>query len=88
LQEINRPSAFTQFYLQAHLSGIDAMSGRTSNDAFTFIGSSSNLTSANANGALWFDNGNLYGSNDADFAAEIYISLPNMGSMDTNHFIL
>jgi hypothetical protein len=70
------------------LSAIDAMSGGTSNDAFTFIGGSSNLTTANANGALWFESGILYGSNDADIAAEFSISLPNMGSMDTNYFIM
>ena len=70
------------------LSAIDAKSGGTANDAFTFIGDSSSLTTANANGALWFENGTLYGSNDTDIAAEFTISLPNMGSLDTNYFIL
>jgi serralysin len=68
------------------LSGIDAMSGGTSNDAFTFIGGSSNLTTANANGALWFESGILYGSTDFDVAAEFSISLPTMGSMEPNYF--
>jgi Ca2+-binding RTX toxin-like protein len=68
------------------LSAIDAMSGGTANDAFTFIGGSSNLTTANANGALWFESGILYGSTDFDVAAEFSISLPTMGSMEQNYF--
>jgi serralysin len=70
------------------LSAIDAMAGGTKNDAFTFIGGLSNLSTANANGALWFDNGVLYASNDFDVAAEFTLSLPTMTSLDTSYFIL
>ncbi len=70
------------------LSAIDAMAGGASNDAFTFVGGVSDLSTANANGALWFDNGILYASNDTDIAAEFTLSLPLMTSIDTNCFFL
>jgi Ca2+-binding RTX toxin-like protein len=57
------------------LSAIDAKVGNWTNDAFTFIGNASNLSFANANGAVWFENGVLYGSNDRDIAAEFQIEL-------------
>jgi Ca2+-binding RTX toxin-like protein len=60
---------------QIDLSAIDAKVGNKTNDAFTFISNASNLSLANANGAVWFENGVLYGSNDRDTAAEFQIDL-------------
>ena len=70
------------------LSGIDAKLGATANDAFVFIESKANLTKANANGALWFENGSIYGSNDYDVAAEFSITIVGYTTFDLNNFIL
>jgi Ca2+-binding RTX toxin-like protein len=70
------------------LSAIDAKLGAGKNDAFTFIGASSALTTANANGALWFNNGILYGSTDKDLAAEFQIELVGVSSVSSVDFIL
>ena len=68
------------------LSAIDARSGNSTNDAFTFIGSVANLSLANANGALWFDQGVLYGSTDADFAPEFSIELVGVTNFELTDF--
>jgi Ca2+-binding RTX toxin-like protein len=70
------------------LSGIDARSGNWSNDAFTYVGAASNVTSANANGALWFENGILYGSNDRDTAAEFQIELVGLTQLNLTDLVL
>ena len=70
------------------LSAIDAKVGNWTNDAFTFIGNSSKLTLANANGAVWFENGILYGSNDRDTAAEFQIELVGVSVISSTDLIL
>jgi len=70
------------------LSAIDAKAGNKVNDAFTYIGNASNLTSATANGAVWFDNGILYGSNDKDLAAEFQIELIGVTSISATDLVL
>ena len=70
------------------LSLIDAKVGNWINDAFAFIGDSSKLTTANTNGALWFENGVLYGSNDKDLAAEFQIELLGVTSLSSTDFVL
>lgn len=68
------------------LSTLDANSLTTANDAFTFIGS--NAFSVNAAGQLRLANGVLYGSTDADTAAEFEISLVGVTSLDNTSFVL
>lgn len=70
------------------LSLIDAKAGNRTNDAFAFIGDSSKLTTANSNGAVWFENGVLYGSNDKDLAAEFQIELLGVTSLSSTDFVL
>jgi Ca2+-binding RTX toxin-like protein len=70
------------------LSLIDAKVGNRTNDAFAFIGDSSKLTTANSNGAVWFENGVLYGSNDKDLAAEFQIELLGVTSLNYTDFVL
>jgi serralysin len=69
------------------LSAMDARSGNSTNDAFTFIGSVTNLSAANANGALWFDQGVLYGSTDADLAPEFSIELVGVTNFELTDFV-
>jgi len=76
------------------LSGIDAKTGFTSNDAFKFLGNftakqvATEVTKSNANGALWFSNGVLYGSVDGDVAAEFEIGLVGVTSLTSGDFVL
>ena len=70
------------------LSCIDARSGNWSNDAFAYVGAAANVTSANANGALWFENGILYGSNDRDTAAEFQIELVGVTQLSLTDLVL
>ncbi len=70
------------------LSSIDAKVGNWTNDAFTFIGNASNLSLANANGAVWFENGILYGSNDRDTAAEFQIELVGVTLISQTDLVL
>jgi len=69
------------------LSALDAKLGGTLNDAFTFLGSNA-PTLANANGALWFKNGVLYGSTDGDIASEFEIAMTGVESMSVSDFVL
>ena len=69
------------------LSGIDAKSGLTSNDEFSFLGSAL-PTKANANGALWFVKGVLYGSTDTDISSEFEIAITGVLSMLAGDFFL
>ncbi len=70
------------------LSAIDAKVGNKTNDAFTFISDASNLSLANANGAMWFENGVLYGSNDRDTAAEFQIELVGVTLISQTDLVL
>ena len=70
------------------LSSIDAKTGNWTNDAFVHIGSASNLTAANANGAVWFENGILYASNDRDTDAEFQIQLTGLTELLSTDLIL
>ena len=57
------------------LSCIYAKIGNWTNDAFAYVGPAANVTTANANGAVWFESDILYGSNDHDTGAEFQIQL-------------
>jgi Ca2+-binding RTX toxin-like protein len=67
------------------LRPIDAKSGNSINDAFTFLTS---VNSSNANGALWFSNGVLYGSVDTDTASEFQIQLTGVSTLYSSDFVL
>jgi Ca2+-binding RTX toxin-like protein len=69
------------------LSAIDAKNGFGSNDAFNFVTTAS-LNVNNANGALWFENGVLYGSNDKDIAAEFHIELVGVSAVSAVDIIM
>lgn len=70
------------------LSSIDAISGNRTNDAFNFVGTAADVTAANANGAVWFQNGIVYGSNDRDTVAEFQIELVGVNELNATYFIL
>ncbi len=70
------------------LSAIDAKAGFSRNDSFSFIGGTADLTLANANGAVWFDNGVVYVSTDRDLAAEFQIELTGVSSVTAADFVL
>ena len=70
------------------LSAIDAKSVSRANDAFTFIGTSANLTTTGGNGVLWFENNILYGSNDNDLAAEFQIQVVGINTLSLADIIL
>ena len=70
------------------LSAIDAKVGSWSNDAFKFIGGASALTSSNACGAVWLENGFLYASNDSDIAPEFQIELVGVVTLTANDIVL
>ncbi len=53
------------------LSAIDAKIGGLANDSFSWLQGA--LNSSNANGALWFSNGTLFGSTNSDTNAEFAI---------------
>lgn len=68
-----------------NLSAIDAIVGAgTANDAFTFIGSAQ----FSAAGQVRFANGVLYGSTDADAAAEFSIALTGVTSLSATNILL
>jgi Ca2+-binding RTX toxin-like protein len=69
------------------LSAIDAKAGFTRNDSFTFLGGEA-PTGDNANGALWFSDGVLYGSTDADVAPEFEIVLTGVPSLTEADLVL
>ena len=70
------------------LSAIDAKNGFGSNDTFKFIDTSASLNTNNANGALWFENGVLYGSNDKDIAAEFHIEIVGVSAVSAVDIIM
>ncbi|VVN08321.1 hypothetical protein PS659_03722 [Pseudomonas fluorescens] len=67
------------------LSTLDANLATTANDAFSFIGSSA--FSSNATGQVRFAGGILYGSTDADTAAEFEIQLLGVSNLQTADLI-
>jgi Ca2+-binding RTX toxin-like protein len=75
------------------LSGIDAKAGTAANNAFTFIGNSA-FHGTNASGQLRYEYdsvkgvGILYGSTDADSAAEFSIELTGVASLAAADLIL
>lgn len=62
------------------LADIDAKTASAANDAFTFIGTKTAFT-GDASGLLRFSNGTLYGSTDADTAAEFEIRLTGVTAL-------
>lgn len=70
------------------LSAIDAKKGFDKNDSFSFVGDFSAVTADNANGALWFDNGMLYGSTDGDFEAEFQLELSGVVTLTEASIVL
>ncbi|WP_312026992.1 calcium-binding protein [Pseudomonas sp. J452] len=68
------------------LSTLDANLATSTNDAFSFIGSTA--FSSNATGQLRYANGVIYGSTDADTSAEFEISLIGVASLSSTDFIL
>lgn len=70
------------------LSAIDAQKGLSKNDSFSFVGDSSAVTADNANGALWFENGMLYGSTDADIDAEFQLELTGVVALTEASIVL
>jgi Ca2+-binding RTX toxin-like protein len=75
------------------LSGIDANRGTVANEAFTFIGSAA-FNATNATGQLRYEYdtatsvGILYGSTDADNAAEFAIELTGVTALAASNLIL
>ncbi|WP_137886762.1 calcium-binding protein [Pseudomonas sp. 2FE] len=69
------------------LSTLDANTSTTANDAFSLIGSAA-FSGTNAAGQLRFANGVLYGSTDADSAAEFEISLLGVSTLSNVDFIV
>ena len=70
------------------LSAIDAKRGLTRNDSFQWLADKNALTPDNANGAVWFDSGVLYGSTDKDIAPEFQIDLTGVISLSESDVIL
>ena len=70
-------------------SSLDAKLGTTANDSFRFLAVAP-TTNSNANGALWYSNGILYGSNDTDVAAEfqIFVELIGITTADASTYIV
>ena len=65
------------------LSSLDAKLGTTVDDSFIFLASAP-TTAANANGALWYSNGILYGSNNTDALPEFQINVDLTGITTAN----
>lgn len=70
-----------------NLQVIDATPLTTANDAFTFIGAAV-FSAADASGQLRFAGGVLYGSTDADTAAEFSVALAGVTTLDAGDIIL
>jgi serralysin len=66
------------------LRTIDAKSGGTSNDAFSFVSRAPTTDGTASNGKLWYANGVLYGSTDSDRAAEFSIEVNLTGISASN----
>jgi hypothetical protein len=64
------------------LRTIDAKSGGTFNDTFSFV--SKTPAEGAGNGKLWYSNGVLFGSTDNDAAAEFSVQVTLTGISTTN----
>ncbi|MBV6287617.1 calcium-binding protein [Pseudomonas aegrilactucae] len=71
-----------------NLSGIDAIAGGRTNEAFKFVGDAGAVNAANAKGALWFSKGVVYGSTDGDVTPEFQIQVSGVNSMTAADFVL
>lgn len=69
------------------LAAIDAKAGVAGNNAFTMMDAGS-VNAGNAEGALWFTGGALYGSIDGDVDAEFAIRLVGITSLDQTDIVL
>ena len=71
------------------LLGVDANTALAGDQAFTFLGAISAFT-GDASGKLRFDAAaqRLYGSTDADTAAEFAIALTGVSSLSVTNFVL
>ena len=70
-----------------NLSAIDAKSGGTANDSFSFYASAPNASGASSNGAVWFSNGFLYASTDTDIQAEFKVALNGVSTLKASNII-
>ncbi len=68
---------------------IDAITGGTSNDNFSFVGKAPTSDGAASNGKLWYANGVLHGSTDNDKAAEfsIEVTLTGIATLNVTDYI-
>jgi hypothetical protein len=66
------------------LRTIDAKTGGTSNDAFSFVSRAPTTDGTASNGKLWYADGILYGSTDSDKAAEFSIEVNLTGILTSN----
>ncbi|MCE2680881.1 MAG: M10 family metallopeptidase C-terminal domain-containing protein [Burkholderiales bacterium] len=69
------------------LSAIDARANGSVNDSFSFL-SSAPTSSVQANGAVWFSGGVLYGSVDSSTAAEFAIQLTGVSLLEASDLVL
>ena len=70
------------------LSAMDAKSGGTANDSFSFYSSAPKTAGASSNGAVWFSNGFLFASNDTDIQAEFKVAMNGVSSINASNIIL
>ena len=70
------------------LSAMDAKSGGTANDIFSFYSSAPKTAGTSSNGAVWFSNGFLYASNDTDIQAEFKVAMNGVSSINASNIIL
>jgi Ca2+-binding RTX toxin-like protein len=71
-----------------NLSAIDAKSGGTANDSFSFYSSAPKTAGASSNGAVWFSNGFLFASNDTDIQAEFKVAMKGISNISASNIIL
>lgn len=79
-------AGFTRGVDRIDLAGIDANSQLAGNQAFTFIGG--RAFSGNATGQLRFADGVLYGSIDADTAAEFAVAVTGVATLTAANILL
>jgi Ca2+-binding RTX toxin-like protein len=70
------------------LSAMDAKSGGTANDSFSFYSTAPKTAGASSNGAVWFSNGFLFASNDTDIQAEFKVAMNGVSSINASNIIL
>jgi serralysin len=87
---VNNPDAIDDFHSaqgdKIDLSGIDAKSSSSTDQAFTFIGS--NAFTVGVEGELRFDAGVLSGDTTGDGVADFSIKVNNVASLVDGDFIL